>query len=332
MLSADEEVVLAASQWLEQGHPVVLATVTGTWGSSPRPVGSLMAMRADGQLVGSVSGGCIEDDLMLRLHSGELLRSLPQVLVYGPTTPGRRDYGLPCNGRLEVVLERLDSAAPWRELSRALAARQTMVRRLCLGTGEASLHPDARPAVFQFDGANLYKPFGPTWRLLLIGAGQVSRFLADMARALDYEVRVCDPRVEYSTSWNLTGVAIDNRMPDDVVRDWAGDNHSAVVALTHDPRLDDLALLEALTARTFYVGALGSQDNSRRRRVRLATLGLSAAQIARLHGPVGLDIGSRTPGEIAVSILAQLTALRNAERATLRRDEKACTVAASCGK
>lgn len=312
MDSADREVLQAAIGWLEQGHGVYLVTVAHSWGSSPRPPGSLLAVRADdARFVGSVSGGCVEDDLSARLAAqGERL-ALPRVESYGVTAEQTHLFGLPCGGRLDLVAERLTSAAPLQAILAAVDERRLVARRLCLATGEASLHAAVREQEFRYDGANLVKVFGPAWRLILIGAGQLSRFVAQMALALDYEVVVCEPREDYTGQWQVPGSVLDTRMPDDVVTALAHDARTAVVALTHDPRLDDLALMEALVSPAFYVGALGSHANSARRRARLAGLNLPAGAVARLHAPVGLAIGSRTPAEIAIAILAELTAVRS---------------------
>ena len=312
MNSADHEVLTAAADWLEAGHGVYLVTVARTWGSSPRPPGSLLAVRAaDGRFAGSVSGGCVEDDLVARLAaSGERLE-FPRVESYGVSAEQTHRFGLPCGGRLDLVVEQLASPVPLRQLLAVMRGRQLVERRLCLSTGEASLHPASREQDFSFDDENLRQVFGPAWRLLLIGAGQLSRFVAQMAQALDYEVIVCDPREDYAGQWSLAGVTIDPRMPDDAVQALAVDSRSAVLALTHDPRLDDMALMAALLSPAFYVGALGSCLNNARRRARLAALGLSPSAVDRLHGPIGLAIGSRTPAEIAVAILAELTAERH---------------------
>ena len=312
MQSADQEVLETAADWLEAGHVVYLVTVARTWGSSPRPPGSLLAVRADdARFVGSVSGGCVEDDLSARLAAHGAALALPGIERYGVTPEQNHRFGLPCGGHLALVVERLASAEPLRIVLRSMATRRLLARHLCLGTGEVSLHVPSDDACFHFDGENLLKVFGPAWRLVLIGAGQLSRFVAQMAQALDYEVIVCDPREEYAVQWQATDATLDTRSPDDAVRALASDARTAVIALTHDPRLDDLALMEALASPAFYVGALGSQTNSDKRRARLASLDLSAAQLQRLHAPVGLAIGSRTPAEIAVSILAELTAVRN---------------------
>ncbi len=312
MDSADHEVLTTAADWLDAGHAVYLATVARTWGSSPRPPGALLAVRAsDARFVGSVSGGCVEDDWCARLAAHGAGRSFPALETYGVTAEQTARFGLPCGGRLELLVERLDSAAPVRALLAAMHRSELVARRVCLATGEASLHPATRNQDFSFDGENLVQVFGPAWRLVLIGSGQLSRLTAQMALALDYEVIVCDPREDMAAGWSVAGVPLDSRSPDEAVQALVTHTRTAVVALTHDPRLDDLALLEALQSHAFYVGALGSRVNSARRRARLRSLGLSETQLARLHAPVGLAIGSRTPAEIAVSILAELTAVRH---------------------
>lgn len=312
MDSADREVLTAAADWLDAGHGVYLVTVVRTWGSSPRPPGSLLAVREDdAHFVGSVSGGCVEDDLSARLAAGGAKFALPRIERYGVTPEQTHHFGLPCGGRLELVVERLASSGPLRAILETLGQRRLIARRLCLTTGEASLHAATRGQEFHFDDENLIQMFGPAWRLLLIGAGQLSRFVAQMAQALDYEVIVCDPREDIAAQWRVDGAALDTHSPDQAVAELARDARCAVVALTHDPRLDDLALMEALLSPAFYVGALGSRSNSAKRRARLKSLDIPDAALARLHAPVGLALGSRTPAEIAVAILAELTAVRN---------------------
>lgn len=310
METADREVLRIAVEWLMAGEPVYLATVAKTFGSSPRPPGSLAVLRADGHFAGSVSGGCMEDDLVTRLRTGRLTEKFPAVVTYGVTREEAQRFGLPCGGELELVLERLESAASLQNILEKIDARQHVVRRVCLDTGEASLHPVSVREEFFYDGRDLRKLFGPSWRLLLIGAGQLSRFVAQMGLALDYEVIVCEPREELASQWQVDGAILDARMPDDVARALA-DERCAVLALTHDPKLDDMALLEALASPAFYVGALGSHVNNDKRRARLASLGVSRENLARLHGPIGLPIGSKTPSEIAVAVLAGVTAARH---------------------
>ena len=310
MDSLDLQVLQQARDWRASGHGVWLVTVIETWGSAPRPPGALLAMRDDGLVVGSVSGGCVEDDLIERIRKGErVLR--PSLIHYGVSKEEAARFGLPCGGNLRLVQEPLQDTA-WIDEVLARTARHELVARILdLGSGGVRVEPARRGESFAFDGKTLRALFGPRWRMLVIGAGQLSRSLAQMALGLDFEVTVCDPREEYHLTWDVPGTAFSTAMPDDVATDMQLDPHTAVVAVTHDPKLDDLVLLEALKSPAFYIGALGSRGNTAKRKERLALFDLSAAEIERLHGPIGLDIGSRTPAEIAVSILAEIVAVRN---------------------
>lgn len=297
--------------WREAGHRAVLVTVTRTWGSSPRPVGSIMALCDDGAAVGSVSGGCIEDDLVHRFGGGALPEGLPQVLRYGLTADEAHRFGLPCGGTLELVLEFNPGVDALRALVTRLDRGRLVRRTLDLGTGRVALDED-REAAFAFDGGCLRQVFGPAWRLLLIGAGQLAEYLATMAVFSGFDVSVCDPRDTYAGHWRVPHTRLLKGMPDDEVLAFGVDARSAIVALTHDPKLDDLALLEALRSPAFYVGAIGSRRNQAARRERLAVhFGLSDAELRRLHGPIGLPIGSKTPAEIAISVMAQIVSVRN---------------------
>lgn len=313
MDTLDTQVLDAVRRWAADGQRFALVTVARTWGSAPRPPGAWMALRADGFVQGSVSGGCIEGDLIRRMAAGEFAGTQPQVVRYGVTADEARRFGLPCGGSLELVIEPAPDSSLLAELAERIAAGQLVRRRVDTQSGLVQILDGRAGETLHWDGRSLLTQHGPSWRLLIIGAGQISRYLAPMAQALGYRVLVCDPRVEYGSEWNVAGVPLVPGMPDDVVLELALDPHSAVVALTHDPKLDDLALLEALKSPAFYVGALGSQANNARRRERLLQyFDLTEAEVARLHGPVGLPIGSRTPPEIAVSILAEMTAVKNA--------------------
>ncbi len=307
---ADADALQNALAWLEHGHRVALATVAKTWGSSPRPPGSMLAIRADGRLAGSVSGGCVEQDLIERVRDLPPGLTKPGVLVYGGSPDNVQRFGLPCGGTLQLVLEPGPKADGLRPVLEAITRRELIARRLHVATGRVELHPAAPADGPTFDGQTLTTVHGPRWRLLIIGAGQPSRYLAQMAPTLGYRVTVCDPRKEYAGAWDIAGTELVTTMPDDAVTACRPDARCAVVALTHDPKLDDLALLEALKSEAFYVGALGSRTTNAKRRARLLLFDLGPAQLARLHGPVGLPIGSRTPPEIAVSILAEMTAVR----------------------
>jgi xanthine dehydrogenase accessory factor len=311
MDSVDLQVLRSARDWVNAGHRVVMATVVKTWGSAPRPIGALTAIRDDGMVVGSVSGGCVEDDMILRVRSGELVRDRPTTTVYGVSAEEAQRFGLPCGGTLELVLEPLTSASGLDDLLARIERHELVMRRLDMKSGQVTIGAASWADQLAFDGTTFVSVFGPRWRLLIIGAGQLSQYLAQMAQALDYQVTVCDPREEYADTWSVAGVQLKRGMPDDVVAEMNLDAHSAVVTLTHDPKLDDMALLEALKSPAFYVGAIGSRKNNDARRTRLAEFDLSQQEIDRLHGPVGLKLGSKTPPEIAIAILAEMTAIRN---------------------
>ena len=334
--NSDQEVIQTANDWLASGHTLFLVTVVRTWGSSPRPVGSIAAVRSDGELVGSVSGGCVEKKLVESLireqknqsqHDAKPSNNYP---ANSPNTTGRvstlhvndeqaRRFGLSCGGELELVFEPFSHPDAFRALATATHKRNTIRRTVDLNTGdvkletlntqERGLNADQR---FQYDGNKVVKVFGPHWRILIIGTGQLSRYTAEFAMALDYEVLVCEPRQGFKEAWKVTNVPVLDMSPDEAVLQYATDPNSAVLALTHDPNVDDLALLEALPSNAFYVGALGSKRNYEKRKKRLAGLGLETTDINRLVGPVGLDIASRTSAEIAISIVAHLVKVRNA--------------------
>jgi xanthine dehydrogenase accessory factor len=323
MDNVDLQVLRQVLAWRAEGHAVVLGTITRTWGSAPRPVGALVGVRDDGQIAGSVSGGCIEDDLVGRIRDGrgregtDDARSgagLPYTVRYGVSGDDAARFGLPCGGTIELVLEPVLPHSGVAELMERLAQGRRVTRSLVMATGVASLNDALGADRLSFDGDTLISTHGPHWRLILIGAGQMSQYLAEMARALDYQVIVCDPREEYSQgaqAFSVVGVELRTTMPDDTVVELRPDAHTAIIALTHDPKLDDLALMEALASPAFYIGAIGSRANQAKRKQRLSEhFGISAEQLERLHGPVGLKNGARTPPEIAVSILAELTAAR----------------------
>lgn len=307
----DVEVLGAASAWLAEGKKVALATVVRTWGSSPRPPGSLLAMNNGGQFVGSLSGGCVEDALVDRYRAGELAGPGPTLIDFGVERQEAVRMGLPCGGRLEVLVEELVSAAPVEDLLERLRRGELVSRRVDLTSGEVTLLQPVGVKDFQAGDAEVVKTFGPAWRLLLIGDGQIARHLARMARQLDYAVTLCDPREEVPSLAPLEGVRYSRLMPDDAVHELQDEARTAIVALAHDPRQDDLGLCAAIESRAFYIGALGSRKTADARRRRLQSLGYTPEQIERIHGPAGLHIGSKRPAEIALSILAQITAIRN---------------------
>jgi len=334
MDSVDIEVLRSAEAWRAAGHRVTLGTIIKTWGSAPRPVGALVAIRGDGQVSGSVSGGCVEDDLIEKVKARAVAAEKPGLITYGVTNEEATRWGLPCGGTLQLVLEPVTEHSGLAQLLETISRQQLVRRRLDMGSGRVTMEPGQWQDALSFDGKFLTTVHGPRWRLVLIGAGQLTRYLAEMAKMLDYHVTVIDPREEYANTWDLPGVPLERGMPDDLVAGMSLDGHSAVIALTHDPKLDDMALLEALKSAAFYVGAIGSKKNNDARRTRLLGFDLSAKEVDRLRGPVGLYIGSKTPPEIAVAILAEMTAVRHgvanpdwADKKASRFDPSACETA-----
>ena len=326
MENLDVMVLRTLRDWRLAGQRALLATVVRTWGSSPRPVGSIMALREDGTVVGSVSGGCIEDDLIYQYTQayaagqtegaaalGKAIPSGPPAFIkYGVSADEAHRFGLPCGGTLELLLEFDPSAADLATLVSALEAGQLMQRQVSLKDGTVSQSLSAAPSELSVTATELVNTFGPEYRMLLIGAGQLTEYLATMALFSGFAVTVCDPREEYRSAWSVAGAVVLSDMPDDVVNAFKPDRRSCVIALTHDPKLDDLALLEALNTDAFYIGAIGSRRNNEARHQRMAEhFELSESTLARLRGPIGIYIGSKTPSEIAVSVMAEVLAVKN---------------------
>ena len=337
MESLDLRVLNDVLAWRRAGHAVTLVTVVETWGSAPRPPGALLAVRDDGMVSGSVSGGCIEDDLIARTKEAlktssntpiaNVFNALaaidniakPAMIAYGVTKDEAARFGLPCGGTLRLVQEPVLDVAWIEQVLAHTTAHQLVARTLDLSSGLVTLADANRDQAMAFDGLTLTTLFGPKWRLLLIGAGQLSQAVAQMAALLDFEVLICDPREEYAFDPSLVGATHILGMPDDVVRELVPDAHTAIVALTHDSKLDDMALMEALQSDAFYVGALGSKRNQASRKERMIVhFGMTEAQLARLHGPVGLNIHAKTPAEIAVSIVAQIIAVKNSNEIRIK--------------
>jgi xanthine dehydrogenase accessory factor len=310
MNSTDLSVLKAAVRWLKEGHPVAIATVVQTWGSAPRPVGSWLAIRQDGQVAGSVSGGCVEDDLIRRVQTEILTRNTPELVVYGVSQQEAARFGLPCGGTLRLLVEPKPELAILEKLLELISAHQITLRSVDLSTGKSTLTAGTRHDEFTCTEQEMQTSYGPRWRMVIIGASQLSLYTADFALASDFEVIVIDPREEYAEGIDRSDITFFTGMPDDVLLEIGVDAHTAVVALTHDPKLDDMALMEALKSPAFYVGALGSRNNTQKRKERLLEFDLSQDQVNRLHGPVGIYIGALTPPEIAVSILAEVIALK----------------------
>ncbi|MCH7815256.1 MAG: XdhC family protein [Proteobacteria bacterium] len=320
MQSSQQQIISHVEQWLRSQKPVWLCTILKTWGSSPRPIGAMMACTLDGELVGSISGGCIEENFLEQLRDGSLKSQFdengkPLVVKYGVTAEEQARLKLPCGGQLHVLLEYIDPSnanqTVFSRLADDLNNHIKVSRLVDLESGEISANDRSSDAAVVIEDEKMSHSLSPMYRLLLLGAGDVAKFVAEMALALEYDVTLCDPRPHYLDNWQVDGVETTSRLPDDVVRDYFSNPYSGIVALAHDPRVDDMALMEALKTDAFYIGAMGSERTSAARRERLPELGLSAAEIDRLHAPIGFEIESKTPAEIAISIMAQVTSVRH---------------------
>lgn len=321
MLSSQQQIVTHVSKWLESDRPVWLCTILKTWGSSPRPIGAMMACTLDGELVGSISGGCIEEDFLVQLRNGQLKTqfdaegSKPFKVMYGMTEEEQARLKLPCGGQLHVLLEFIEptdsNKQAFAELTSALEHHTHISRVVDLQTGAISVSAESREAAVVIQDEVMSHSLSPMYRLLLLGAGDVAKYVAEMALALEYDVTLCDPRPNYLDNWEVAGVEKTSRLPDDVVRERFSNPYSGIIALAHDPRVDDMALMEALKTDAFYVGAMGSERTSAARRERLPELGLSRDEIDILHAPIGFQIQSKTPAEIAISVMAEVTAKRH---------------------
>lgn len=307
---ADNDTVLAAAQsW--KGAPMAIATVVSTWGSAPRPRGGHMLVHADGRFEGSVSGGCVESDILAT--AAEVIAGAPfQVKAYGVADAAAWEVGLPCGGEISVMVQPVSAEGFDPELFDRIAEARAAGKALTVATDLATGHSDARPIG---TGSAFINRYDPPRRLLIVGAVQIAQALAGLARELGIETVVIDPRARFLTEERFPGVKLDDGWPDEAVTSYAPGPSTAVVTLSHDTKIDDPALIAALAAPTAYVGALGSRRSHAARRERLAAAGVSESDLDRIDAPVGLDIGAIGPAEIALSIAAAMVGAFNAREA-----------------
>jgi xanthine dehydrogenase accessory factor len=319
----------AATAWLDGHHKVALATVTRTWGSAPRPAGSQMAVRDDGAFTGSVSGGCVEG-AVIREAQAALNDGKARNLKFGVSDEDAWAVGLACGGTIEVHVAPVLGAAQQAsiaELERARKAKEAVVLATELSTGETRIvypeggAPDGliaaaavqarrdQSGTLEVDGKSWFLTvFNPPLDLAIIGAVHIAQPLARMGALAEYAVRIIDPRTAFASEERFPGVMLVHEWPEEALASQPLNARSAIVALTHDPKFDDPALAAALRSPAFYIGALGSRTTHARRLERLQGLGFSGVELARIHGPIGLDVGARSPAEIAVAILGEITA------------------------
>lgn len=316
MQHLDLQVIRRALAWSSAGQRVWLCSVLGTYGSAPRAPGSMLAVNASGHWIGSLSGGCVEDDFLERMAEG-LFSEAVSVVRYGETDDPRSRVKLPCGGLLDVLVEKLeadcDTQAHLRELESALLGQRRLIREVDLQTGARSLFADREhgPRIErEIDRVRIR--VGAAQRLLLAGYSSVAQACAEFGVGLGFEVILCDPRDEVLEGVVLDNVEIRRQLPSVFIADGGCHSDTAVVALTHDPKIDDLAMMEAVRTDAFYIGVMGSLQTSQKRFERLRRIGgLGEADLARIHAPIGLNLGSKTPAEIALAVLADILRIRS---------------------
>ena len=314
MSRSEVEIIERGQQWLADGERVVLATVAHTWGSSPRPPGAVMVMSESGRIAGSVSGGCIEEELLARVR--EDFPAAFETIEYNSDT----SRSLPCGGRLLLILEPLATLPELASMLTALRDGASVLRRLDLEHRTVAWVPADEDARTRLDGQVLNVVYEPAWRLVVVGAGELASWVCRYAQLLDYAIDVCEPRAEFREGWTLRDFAVSGDYPDDFIASRSCDTHTAIVALTHDPKVDDLAMLEGLRTPAFYVGALGSGRTTAKRAARLIEhFEMTEDDVKRIRGPIGIDLKTRKPAEIALAVMTDITAARNGVRISTER-------------
>ncbi|MGE8420000.1 XdhC family protein [Pseudomonas sp.] len=316
MQHLDLQVVRQALKWSGAGQRVWLCTVLCTYGSAPRAPGSLLVVSDSGQWLGSLSGGCVEDDFLERVAHGEFAEPVA-VVRYGDAHDMRSNIRLPCGGVLDVLVENLpadcDVRAHLSALQSALLGQRRVQREVDLRDGQRRLNEDHHqgPRV-ERDAVSVRLRIGAAQRLLLAGYSSVAHFCAQFGKGLGFDVILCEPREEVLEGVVLDGIEIRRELPSVFIANGGCHADTAVVALTHDPKIDDLAMLEAVRTEAFYIGVMGSRITSDKRRERLQRIGgLGEAELARIHAPIGLNLGSKTPAEIALAVLADIVRIRS---------------------
>jgi xanthine dehydrogenase accessory factor len=334
MSAPDPFIITKALDWLAEGRRVALATVIRTWGSAPQPVGSQLLIDADGNFLGSVSGGCVEAEVITEaadvIESGE-----PKALEYGVEDNTAWKVGLACGGSIRIFVEKVEGARGsstdglLHRLVKDVEARRQVALVTDLTTGAQSLAHSAQDvdkdlapaledafrcdrsiALASDDGEIFINVFNATVRLIIVGAVHIAQQLVPMARALGHDVVILDPRTAFATEERFGDAEVSREWPDEALPKIGVDARTALIALTHDPKIDDPALIHALSSNAFYVGALGSRKTHAKRVERLLKAGVASADIERIHAPIGLDIGAQGAAEIALSIMAEITAVQ----------------------
>lgn len=319
MQHLDRQVIEQALAWSQKGQTVWLCTVLATFGSSPRAPGAWMAVSSTGQHIGSLSGGCVEDDFIARLNEGAFDRPVTIARYGDPQDEQGAHVSLPCGGMLEVLIERLFASSDTQEhlatLLATLDGHHQLMRHVHLATGEHSFTQDDTlgPRVVQHASqGRVSMRIAPARRLIIAGISAISAPCAAFAVTLGFEVIICDPDEATCAGFSVPGVTVKALLPSLYIASETCHRATAVVALTHDPRIDDLAMMEAVRTPAFYIGVMGSKRTSTARAERLRRSGgLTHEQVLRIHMPIGLALGSKTPAEIALAVMADIVRVQH---------------------
>ena len=305
-----------ALEWHRAGKGAALATVIETWGSAPRPVGSQLVVSGAGEMMGSVSGGCVEGAVVEEAQAA-LADGKPRLLTYGVSDQDAFAVGLACGGTIRVLVEPVGAAMPEDMLAAIVTAREGRVAlayAVDLESWDRALSAPDGPhrARFRSDKSGVDESLfvavhNPPLRLVIVGAVHIAQALVGMARSCGYDPLMIDPREAFGSEARFAGEVISHDWPDEAMAAIGIDARTAVVTLTHDPKLDDPAIQTALRSDCFYLGCLGSTRTHAKRVARLEEAGFTAGEIAKIHAPVGLNIGAKSPAEIALSIMAEIT-------------------------
>lgn len=339
-IQSHSHVVSSILKWLKEGEPLWLCTITRTWGSSPTPAGTLMAYCEKYGVAGTLSGGCIEEDLLEKMQQGTLISSQNQItrqkkqqfpieMIYGGSQEEQARFVLPCGGQLHVLVEHFLATTAivehFSSLEYFLDKREIIGRKVSLNSGEIKLLTENIQRGItrkeNNDNTDVYikHVMGPAYQMLLIGASEVARCVAQLAQSLDFSVSVWDHREEFIRNWQVPNVDVFQDSPEKLINEKFSDENNAIIALAHDPRVDDFALVDALSTKAFYIGAIGSKNTCRKRNERLINYVEDVTSLEQMHSPVGLNIGSKTPFEIAISVMAHVIQKRSELEKSLRK-------------
>ena len=303
-----DDILTPTSFWLKEKRRIALATVISTWGSSPRPVGGQMAIDENGEIIGSVSGGCIEGAVISE-GIDSIKDGKSRIKDYGISNDIAWEVGLACGGELKVLIQPLNLEDEIvYSIVDSIKKRKTVKLKIDCSNGDRIIDNTISNQISHFDKLNneFIHIIDPKPRLFIVGAVHIAQALVSLANVADYEIILIDPRDHFATKDRFPNCKIINEWPDEALSKFHLDSSSHLVTLTHDPKIDDLALIFCMKKNFGYIGSLGSKKTHNKRCERLLEKGFDEIELSKIHAPIGLDIKAKTPAEIATSILAEI--------------------------